>query len=74
MAVLSWAMATSGRFETMARYFYDIADGEKQPRDGDGLDLSGPWDARNMALAVLPHIARDAILARDAAQETTDAR
>ena len=66
MAVLSWAMATTWAFRN--------DDGEKQTRDGEGLDLSGPWNARNMALAVLPHIARDAISARDAAQETTDAR
>ena len=45
----------------MPCYFFDLDDGERQTRDQDGLELRGPWEARDMALAVLPDIARDVI-------------
>jgi hypothetical protein len=45
----------------MPRYFFDTDDGESHARDQDGLELSDPWEARDMALAVLPDIARDVI-------------
>ena len=45
----------------MPCYFFDLDDGKRRTRDEDGLELSGPWEARDMALAVLPDIAKDVI-------------
>src|SRR4051812_44276540 len=45
----------------MPRYFFEIDDGERRTPDDEGLDLSGLWEARNQAIAVLPDIARDVL-------------
>jgi hypothetical protein len=45
----------------MPCYFFDLDDGKRRHRDEDGLELNGPWEARDMALAVLPDVARDII-------------
>jgi hypothetical protein len=45
----------------MARYFFDIDDGDRSSLDEDGLELSGPWEARFNAIAVLPDIAREVL-------------
>ena len=43
----------------MPRYFFDTDDGQKHSQDEKGLDLGGPWEARALALAVIPDILRD---------------
>jgi hypothetical protein len=43
----------------MPRYFFDTDDGQKQSQDENGLDLGGPWEARALALAVIPDMVRD---------------
>jgi hypothetical protein len=45
----------------MQRYFIDIDDGGQVFRDGEGLLLSGPAEARRAALSALPDLARDLI-------------
>ena len=45
----------------MPRYFFDIDDGDVCSPDDEGLDLSGPWEAREKAIDVLPDVARDVL-------------
>jgi hypothetical protein len=46
----------------MPRYFFDTEDGQTRSVDGEGLELSGPWEARDLVLAVIPDIVKDAHL------------
>lgn len=45
----------------MARFFFDIDDGELATEDDEGLELDGLATARDKAIAVLPNIARDVL-------------
>ncbi len=45
----------------MPRYFFDIDDGDISTEDDEGLELEGPREARNRAIAVLPGIAREVL-------------
>lgn len=45
----------------MARYYFDIDDGEIETSDDDGLDLDNLNEARDRAIAVLPNIAREVL-------------
>ena len=45
----------------MARYFFDIHDGQHLTRDDVGTECSGPDAIRAEAMTALPAIARDAI-------------
>ena len=45
----------------MPRYFFDIDDGDTCSPDDEGLDLNGPWEAREKAIDVLPDVARDVL-------------
>ena len=43
----------------MARYFFDIDDGERHSRDGEGTELADREEARREAISILPDIARE---------------
>ncbi|OAS25837.1 DUF6894 family protein [Methylobacterium platani] len=45
----------------MARYYFDIHDGQHLTRDEIGINCGGPDAVRAEAMAALPAIARDAI-------------
>ncbi len=45
----------------MARYYFDIDDGDVATEDDDGTELDGLSEARNHAIAVLPSLARDVL-------------
>ena len=49
----------------MPLYFFDIADGDKQLRDDEGVDLPDYAAARDAALGALPDMARDKLPAGD---------
>ena len=43
----------------MPRYYIDSDDGDLRDIDDDGFDLPGPAEAREMAIDVLPDMARE---------------
>ncbi len=43
----------------MPRYYFDIDDGVREMRDGDGHDCADDSAMRNLAVGILPDIARD---------------
>jgi hypothetical protein len=49
----------------MPRYFFDTEDGQTRSVDDKGLDLSGPWEARELVLAVIPDMVKDVPLEGD---------
>jgi hypothetical protein len=45
----------------MARFFFDIDDGEKKAIDREGTNLSGRAEARREAIGILPDVARETL-------------
>jgi hypothetical protein len=45
----------------MARYFFDLYDGDIEAKDTEGLEFDDREEMRRAALAELPDIARDAL-------------
>ncbi|MGE0668008.1 MAG: hypothetical protein AB7O49_15740 [Sphingomonadales bacterium] len=45
----------------MARYYFDIDDGDVATEDDDGTELQDLAEARHHAIAVLPNLARDVL-------------
>jgi len=43
----------------MARFYFDIDDGDGYMEDDEGQEMAGPTSAREAAICVLPNIARD---------------
>ncbi|MBM0204437.1 hypothetical protein JNW90_16065 [Micromonospora sp. STR1s_5] len=55
----------------MARYFFDIDDGDLSTRDDAGVELPGAEQARAQAVSVVPEIARDVLRADTETREIT---
>jgi hypothetical protein len=45
----------------MARYFFDVYEGERLTRDDDGRVVEGAQEACDLAIEALPGIARDVL-------------
>ena len=43
----------------MPRYFIDVTDAGKQTRDEHGADFADDQEARDQAVALLPHMAKE---------------
>ena len=49
----------------MPRYFFDIDDGLRRSVDENGLELTGPWEARELVVSAIPDIVQDIHLDED---------
>lgn len=45
----------------MAKYYFDIDDGEVETRDSEGRQVESREDVRRAAISVLPELARDVL-------------